>query len=149
MARFGAKCFEGLAAQSVLSFKVLLRKVVEPWVLHHRGQLVVVSLDHHSPQLVCGGGNGVCFQGNAPDPFVAVGVGKREFCIEGIAALLESTNSVLAPVVNFLILSRRQTVRVGRRSGFFVASGCSVFYAIKVAQRGVGVEFKKLKSPFY
>jgi hypothetical protein len=81
--------------------------VVEPWVLHHRGQLVVVSLDHHSPQLVCGGGSGVCFQGNATDTPVAVGVGKRELCIEGIAALPESTNSMLAPVVNFLILSRR------------------------------------------
>ena len=149
MARFGAKCFEGLAAQSVLSFKVLLRKVVEPWVLHHRGQLVVVSLDHHSPQLVCGGGNGVCFQGNAPDPFVAVGVRKPELCIEGIAALPESTNSMLAPVVNFLILTRRQTVRVGRRSGFFVASGCSVFHAVKVAQRGAEVECKKLKKPFF
>jgi hypothetical protein len=33
--------------------------------------------------------------------------GKRELCTEGIAALPESTNSMLAPVVNFLILSRR------------------------------------------
>ena len=123
MARFGAKCFEGLAAQSVLSFKVLLRKVVEPWVLHHRRQLVVVSLDHHSPQLVCGGGNGVCFQGNAPDPFVAVGVGKRELCIEGIAALPESTNSMLAPVVNFLILSRRTGCAGWPQVGIFCSLG--------------------------
>ena len=149
VARFCAKCFEGLAAQGVLSLKVLLRKVVEPWVLHHRGQLVVVSLDHHSPQLVCGGGNGVCFQGNAPDPFVAVGVGNRELCIEGIAALPETTNSMLAPVVNFLILSRRQTVRVGRRSGFFVASGCSGFYAVKVAQRGTEDEVESPKKPVF
>jgi len=116
VARFGAKCFEGLAAQSVLSFKVLLRKVVEPWVLHHRGQLVVVSLDHHSPQLVCGGGSGDCFQGDATDPFVAVGVGKRELCIEGIAALPESTNSTLAPIINFLILNCRCGLAAGRDS---------------------------------
>lgn len=149
VARFGAKCFEGFASQGVLPLKVLLRKVVEPWVLHHRGQLVVVSLDHHSPQLVCGGGNGVCFQGHATDPLVAIGIRKRELCVEGVAALPESTNSMLAPVINFLILNRRQTERVGRRSGLFVARCFSGFHAVKVAQRGVGVEFKKLKSPIF
>ena len=44
-------------------------------------------------------------------------------------------------------------MRVGRRSGLFVASCCSGFHAVKVAQkvaqRGAGVEFKKLKTPFF
>ena len=92
----------------------------------------------------------VWFPGVDQDPFVAVGVGKRELCIEGIAALPESTNSMLAPVVNFLILNRGQTVRVGRRSGFFVASGCCVFHAVKVAQRGTEDEVESpKKTRFY
>ena len=91
----------------------------------------------------------VWFPGVDQDPFVAVGVGKRELCIEGIAALPESTNSMLAPVVNFLILNRGQTVRVGRRSGFFVASGCCVFHAVKVAQRGTEDEVESPKKPVF
>ena len=90
----------------------------------------------------------VWFPGVDQDPFVAVGVGKRELCIEDIAALPESTNSMLAPVINFLILNRSQTVRVGRRSGLFVARCFSRFHAVKVAQRGAEVECKKLNNPF-
>ena len=146
VARFGAKCFEGLAAQGVLSLKVLLRKVVEPWVLHHRGQLVVVSLDSSFAAARLRRGSGVCFQGDASDPLVAIGIRKRELCVEGAAALPESTNSTLAPVINFLILNGRQTVRVGRRSGLFVALCFSRFHAVKVAQkvaqRGAEVECK-------
>ena len=41
---------------------------------------------------------------------------------------------------------------VGRRLGLFVARCCCGFHAVKVAQkvaeRGVGVVFKKLKNPF-
>ena len=80
-------------------------------------------------------------------PLACLRSGERELCIEGIAALPEFTNSMLAPVVNFLIINRRWTVRVGRRSGFFVASGCSVFHAVKVAQRGAEDEVESPKKP--
>ena len=38
-------------------------------------------------------------------PFACLRSGERELCIEGIAALPEFTNSMLAPVVNFLIIN--------------------------------------------
>ena len=57
---------------------------------------------------------------------------------------------MLAPVVNFLIITPpRQTVRVGRRSGFFVASGCSVFRTVKVAHRGAEDEVESPKKPVF
>jgi hypothetical protein len=40
-------------------------------------------------------------------------------------------------------------VRVGRRSGFFVASVCSVFHAVKVAQRGTEDEVGSPKKPIF
>ena len=72
--------------------------------------------------------------------------------MEGVAALPESTNSTLAPLINFLVINRRLAVWVGRRLGLFVARCCSGFHAVKVAQkvaqRGAEVECKKLKTPF-
>ena len=53
----GLQGLERLSAQGVLSLDIFLSVRIEPWLLDHRGVLLVIALDDHASKLIGGSGD--------------------------------------------------------------------------------------------
>ena len=102
----GLQGLERLSAQGVLSLEVLLSVLIEPRLLDHRGELLVVALDDHTSKLIGGSGDRSRLERDPPYFSLTIGVWEGELSVESIAALPESADSALAAVVNFLVIMR-------------------------------------------
>ena len=143
----GLQGLERLSAQGVLSLEVFLSVRIEPRLLDHRGELLVVALDDHASKLIGGSGARSRLERDPPHFSLTDGVWEGELSVESIAALPESADSALAAVVNFLVIMRPLTGRANLGL-FFVAGNCGGFQAVKVAQNASEMKLKNPKSQY-